>query len=504
MNTLLVYPQYPNTYWSFKHVLKYVRKKAAYPPLGLLTIAPLLPQEWPKKLVDMNVRPLTEDDWQWAEVVMVSAMIVQRESTRKVLQQAKTRGKITVVGGPLFATVNDLYDLADHIVVGEAEELIDKVIANLVARGSHSSALSKPQIYVADERPEMKLVPLPDWSLIDLREYATMPLQYSRGCPFDCEFCDIITIFGRLPRTKSPAQVLAELEALYKAGWRGSVFFVDDNFIGNKLKVKQMLLSVIDWQRTKGYPFRFITEASVNLAADEELMILMQQANFYKVFLGIESPDEASLRECGKVQNIEVRHQKVDLGAVVKIIHQHGMQVMGGFIVGFDSDDEGVFHRQIKWIQDNGVVQAMVGILTALPGTQLWHRLDSEGRLLGQGSGNNTGIDALNFIPKLDPEILRRGLRYIQNYIYKPAHYYARIRIFLRYYQPTVRGGISFNEMIALFKSMFLIGIASPSRWEYWKLFFSTLFTRVKKFPVAIELAIFGEHYRRHAQELVV
>ena len=374
MNILLIYPQYPDTFWSFKHSLKFIAKKAAFPPLGLLTVAAMLPAGWQKELVDLNVEPLLDEQLEWADMVFLSAMIVQKESALQIIKRCRANGKKIVAGGPVFTTQHEQFEGVDHFILNEAEITLPLFLNDLAA--------GQPNHCIYPRRPDISKTPVPLWSLINLKNYATMSIQYSRGCPFNCEFCDIIIMNGRIPRVKSPAQMQREFQALYDAGWRKSVFIVDDNFIGNKQKVKQLLPRLIEWQREHQFPFTLLTEVSVNLANDEELMQLMSAANFFKVFMGLETPNQDSLVECGKNQNTSR-----SLPEVVDTIHRHGMQVMGGFIVGFDHDPENIFDLQMRFIQQIGVVTAMVGILTALPQTRLWHRLKAEGRLLSDASG---------------------------------------------------------------------------------------------------------------------
>ncbi|MCX8126656.1 MAG: B12-binding domain-containing radical SAM protein, partial [Dehalococcoidia bacterium] len=359
MKALLVYPACPDTFWSFRHALKFVAKKASFPPLGLLTVAAMLPTQWEKKLVDMNVEHLTDHDLKWADFVFISAMIVQRESAREVIARARESGAKVVVGGPLFTTSYQEFSNVDHFVLGEAEATLPQFLADLNAGCAR-------QLYYSQERPDLGKTPVPQWSLIRRpKSYSSMAIQYSRGCPFNCEFCDIVVLNGRKPRTKSRDQMLAELEALYNFGWRGGVFIVDDNFIGNKDKVKtEILPAILNWSREKRYPFAFSTEASINLADDEELIQLMVDAGFNTVFIGIETPHEASLAECGKSHN-----QKRDLLASIRKIQSLGLEVQGGFIVGFDHDPITIFKNQINFIQKSGIVTAMVGLLQALPET---------------------------------------------------------------------------------------------------------------------------------------
>jgi radical SAM superfamily enzyme YgiQ (UPF0313 family) len=487
MNILLVYPQYPDTFWSFKHALKFVAKKAAFPPLGLLTVAAMLPAEWSKRLVDVNVAALKDEDITWAEIVFVSAMLVQQDNAREIIQRCQALDKTIVAGGPAFSAQPELFPGVDHFVLDEAEVTLPPFLEDL--RNGRPQA-----VYTSAEKPDITRTPIPLWSLVNLKNYATMAVQYSRGCPFDCEFCDIVVLNGRVPRTKTPAQMIAEFQALYDAGWRRAIFVVDDNFIGNKVEVKIMLRELIRWQKAHQYPHMLLTEASLNLADDPELMQLMSTANFSKVFLGIETPCLESLRECGKKQNVTR-----DLAESVKTIHQHGMQVMGGFIIGFDSDTESIFETQIRFIQRIGVATAMVGLLTALPHTRLWHRLKKEGRLVADSCGENTAAD-LNFIPRMGREKLIRGYQNVVRTIYSPRRYYQRINTFIKSYRPTARGKPSRDDVMALFRSMWRIGVLSRSCLLYWKLLVKTALTKFRALPVAVELAIYGLHFQRCAR----
>src|SRR5688572_30563654 len=327
MKILLVYPVFPDTYWSFRHALTFEGKQAAFPPLGLMTIAAMLPENWERRLVDMNVESLNPADLEWADIVFVSAMLVQKESLEDVVRLCNEMGKRVAVGGPYVSTNAEQLDNADYIFIGEAETTLPEFIVDL--------KLGCPKhTYKADERPSLLETPVPDFSLIDLKHYSAMSVQYSRGCPFQCEFCDIIEIYGRVPRTKSNQQLLSELDALLRLGWRGTVFIVDDNFIGNKKNVRRLLPELAEWQARNGHPFSLLTEASVNLADDDELLSDMQRAGFRRVFLGIETPVEESLKEAQKSQN---RGNMIDS---VKKIQHYGIEVMAGFIVGFDNDPD--------------------------------------------------------------------------------------------------------------------------------------------------------------------
>ena len=492
MKILLVYPHYPDTFWSFRHAMKFIGRKASFPPLGLLTVAAMLPAVWDKKLVDMNVRPLSDEELAWADYVFISAMTVQRESAQEVLDRCRQLGVKTVAGGPLFTTCHEDFPAVDHLVLGEAELTLDPFLADL-QRG-------EPRHLYADEgRADLRTTPVPLWDLIDVGNYAAMNIQYSRGCPFDCEFCDITALLGHKPRTKGVAQLIAELDSLYARGWRGAIFFVDDNFIGDRRKLTQDVLpALIDWMENYGYPFYFYTEASIDLADDDRLMSLMVRAGFEEVFIGIETPNDEGLAEIGKMQN-----RNRDLIASVKHIQQAGLQVHGGFIVGFDTDPPSIFDRQIRFIQESGIVTAMVGMLTALRGTRLYQRLDREDRLLGDASGNNTDI-ALNFIPKMDTGALVSGYRRILDTIYSPRNYYQRVIRLLREYRPLhlKKFHLQPGYIGALCKSVLFLGVLGRERLYFWKLFFWSLVRRPRLFPLAITYAVYGFHFRMVAENI--
>jgi radical SAM superfamily enzyme YgiQ (UPF0313 family) len=482
MNALLIYPHWPDTYWSFRHALQFAGKRAAYPPLGLLTVAAMLPRHWNKRLVDSSVRRLTEADLEWADVALLSGMLIHKPELLEILERCRRAGLPTVVGGPVTSSAPDLGGYADHVVVGEAEDIMPQLVSDLESGSAR-------RVYQATQLPRLDKTPLPDLSLINPRHYSTMALQYSRGCPFKCEFCDIIEIYGRVPRTKPAEQVIAELDQLYANHWRGPVFFVDDNFIGNKRNVKQMLPAVAEWNRRHGRPFRFFTEATINMADDEELLGLMRDAGFYSVFIGIETPDEQSLKVAQKLQNT-----RRDLVDCVHHIQRYGMEVMAGFIVGFDTDTEDIFDRQVEFIEKSAIPCAMVGVLQALPNTQLYRRLLNEGRLLQYGDGDSMNTE-LNFVPKMDPRRLVEGYQSILKRIYNRDAYYARVREFLKRYTPAYSGHIKFSDYLILFRSILRQGLLHDGRLAYWKLFFAALTKYPRAFGTAITLAIMGHHF---------
>lgn len=485
MNILLIYPEFPDTFWSFKHALKFVQKKASSPPLGLLTVAAMLPQGWAKRLVDVNVTPLTDADLAWADYAFISGMTVQRESAYRLIDRCKAAGVKVVAGGPLFASEYEQFTAVDHFVLNEAELTLPLFLADL-ARGKPA------RIYTTPEFADIRQTPVPLWELLDLKRYATMSIQYSRGCPYNCDFCNVTALFGHRPRTKTAAQIIAELDSLYNLGWRGKVFFVDDNLIGNKKALKTELLpALIAWQKgKKGIPFH--TEASINLADDARLMEMMREAGFDMVFIGIETPDEAGLAECSKNQN-----KNRDLVADVKRIQRAGLQVQGGFIVGFDTDTSTIFQRQIDFIQNSGIVTAMVGLLQAPPGTKLYERLKQEGRLLERLSGDNVD-GSTNIIPAMNLDTLRAGYRSILQYIYAPEPYYRRVKTFLQEYRPPrFQGSLEPEYVWAFFRSIYRLGILGRERGHYWKLLIWTLFRRPRLFPLAVTFAIYGHHFRK-------
>lgn len=488
MNILLVYPEFPDTFWSFKHALKFVRKKAGSPPLGLLTVAAMLPSAWEKRLVDLNVTHLKDNELAWADYVFVSAMVIQRESARAIIHRSKLAGVKVVAGGPLFTMEHEQFPEVDYFVLNEAESTLAPFLSDLEQGRAR-------RVYATTEFPDIHQTPTPLWQIADLKHYDTVSLQFSRGCPFDCDFCNVTALLGHIPRTKTSAQIVAELDSLYTLGWRKSIFFVDDNFIGNKKVIKSDVLpALIAWRKGKtGMPFS--TEVSINLADDPILIRLMVQAGFDTVFVGIETPNEESLTECSKNQN-----KGRDLVQSVKKLQRAGIQVQGGFIVGFDNDSPSIFQQQIDFIQKSGIVTAMVGLLQAPLGTRLYARMQEEGRLVNTFSGDNVD-GSTNIIPKMGIDPLRKGYREILNQIYAPKLYYERVLTFLREYQPPkIRVPLDPQYFLALWRSIYHLGILGVERVQYWQLFFWTLFRRPRLFPLAITLAIYGFHFRQVAE----
>lgn len=485
MNVLFIYPKFPDTFWSFKSALKFIHRRAANPPLGLLTVAALLPDEFQKRLVDVNVDDLTDADLSWADTAFIGGMAVQRNSARQMIARCKEAGLKIVAGGPLFTSEYDQFEEVDHFVLNEAELTLPPFLADLDKGCAR-------RVYETTEFCDIRKTPAPVWELIDLKHYASMSIQFSRGCPFNCEFCNVTALLGHRARIKTADQITAELDGLYNLGWRGQVFFVDDNFIGNKAYLTTHLLpALIQWQKgKKQIPFN--TEASVNLADDEPLMEMMVKAGFDSVFVGIETPNEESLTECGKQQN-----KNRNLIENVKLMQRAGLQVQGGFIVGFDSDTPSIFQRQIDFIQKSGIVTAMVGLLNAPPGTRLYERMANEGRLIGLISGDNVD-GTTNILPKMGLDALREGYRNMMHHIYSPEHYYKRAMTFLREYKrPKIRTPLDFQRLLAVLRASIRLGIFGRERFQYWKIFTWTLFHRPQLFPLTITFAIYGHHFRK-------
>jgi len=485
MNILLIYPQFPDTFWSFSHALRFIKKQAALPPLGLITVAALLPKHFQLRLVDLNVEALCEDDLAWADMAFISAMAIQRKSAIDVIDRCKAKNLKIVAGGPLFTAQPNDFRQVDHLVLDEAEATLPDFLTDL-KNGCPKS------LYRATEYPDIRRSPVPLWNLVDIRRYASLSLQFSRGCPFNCEFCNITALLGRTPRTKTPQQVVAELDALYQTGWRGNVFFVDDNFIGNKASLKEHLLpELIKWHQDKT-GFVFFTEASINLADDPELMNMMTEAGFDSVFIGIETPNTDSLNECCKTQN----NNRDLLQDVIKM-HRSGLQVMGGFIVGFDNDPPSIFQRQIDFIQQSGIVTAMVGMLQAPPGTRLFERLAREHRVNGEFSGDNVD-GCTNIFPSMGLDKLITGYRTIMNEIYSPRMYYQRVKCLLKELKaPVATTPVEFQRFLAFWRASLRLGVFGKERFQYWRLVAWTLARRPRLLPQAVTLAIFGYHFRR-------
>ena len=453
---LLVYPEIPATYWSMRHAIRLIGKKGLMPPLGLLSIAGYFPEdEFELTLVDMNVRRLRDRDLAKADLVMLSAMLVQKASFFEVVARCGRMGIPVAAGGPYPSACQEDMTGIDHLILDEGEVTLPRFIADW--RAGRAS-----RVYTDEAKPPLDAAPMPRFDLIEASDYANMPLQFSRGCPFNCEFCDIVSLFGRVPRTKSPARFISELEELLRIGYRGTVFVVDDNFIGNKARVKELLRELAPWQAAEGYPFKLSTEASVDLARDEELLDLMVESNFTMVFLGLESPAESSLECAGKRQNLSI-----DPVAAVEAIQKKGIEVSGGFIIGFDADPPGICDEQIRFVKKLAVPMAMVGLLTALPRTALRDRLQREGRLLEQSGGDNTHSASFNFRTVLPETRLLEGYFRVLAEIYRPRAYFDRCLDLLgrfpdwrRKRRPGETGAVTPRNLLYLVRSLFVQGFS--------------------------------------------
>jgi len=494
-NALFVYPQFPPSYWGLQYALELLDKGSAMPPLGLLTVAGMFPDSYRLRLVDMNVTELTDDDLDWADLVLTSTMVVQRRSLQDVIARCNRRGTPVVVGGPHPTSYFDEIHGADHYVLEEVEESFPRFLADWEA------GCAEP-VYRPEGKPAVTATPLPRFDLLDLDAYASMALQFSRGCPFDCEFCDITKLFGRKPRTKTNEQMTAEMDALYDLGWRGSVFLVDDNFIGNKKEALRLLPAVTAWQQERDYPFGLYTEASVNLAKLDPLMDAMVDAGFSMVFLGIESPNPEALQKTKKGQNT-ARGDDDFLLHAVRTIQSRGLEVSGGFILGLDGDGPEVFDAQVDFIQQAGIPMAMVGLLGAIRGTDLYHRLEREGRLLEETTGNNVEV-TLNFEPELDRDVLIDGYRQVLGRLYGPGleSYFERCWTLLSSLGPDARPRrqIQKSEVLGAVRS-FRRQLLSRQAPGYLKLLGRTLRHRPAMFPEAVRLGILGLHFQKFTEQ---
>lgn len=483
-NILLVYPEYPSTFWSLDHTLKIVNKKSLMPPLGLLTVAAMLPSDYNIRLVDMNVMKLRDEDVIWADMVFLSAMIVQKDSFRDVVKVCQRLNKPVTAGGPYPTASYKFIDGVNHFLIGEGELTIPEFIHDF-----ENGTLA--EIYSSKEKPDIKTSPIPRYDLINVNDYGSLPLQFSRGCPFSCEFCDVIEMFGRKPRLKSVEQFLEELECVYNTGFRGLIFIVDDNFIGNKGEVLKLLKAISEWQNNRSFPFTFFTEASINLAAETEILDLMAGCAFTMVFIGVETPDENTLITVNKQQNV-----KHDVFGSIKLIQSKGIEVIAGFILGFDTDTEDIFDRQISFIQKAGIPMAMIGIMIALPGTQLFKRLEREGRILYETSGNNTNILDLNFIPVMNKDKIISGYKKVLKTLYSPEKYFERSLTLISRMPASVyeKRNRQKGDVKAFFKSLL---VQSFSRYglRYLHFLVKALILNPGNFPLAVILAINGYHF---------
>lgn len=502
---LLVSPRIPTTYWSYKYALPFVKKKALLPPLGLLTVAALLPEDYELRLIDMNVADLRREEVEWADMVFLSAMLVQQQSFDEAVALCRECGTPVVAGGPYPISSFEKIEGVDHFVLDEAELTLPVFLRDLEqGQAKH--------IYRDERKPDLSLTPLPRFDLVDVTLYESMPLQFSRGCPFDCEFCDIIEMFGRKTRTKSPEQFLREVDHVYNTGFRGSLFIVDDNFVGNKNKVKELLHPLAGWQRNHRYPFSVSTEASITLAHDEELLDLMVSAGFTMVFIGIETPDAKTLVMTHKTQNL-----REDVLSSVVRIQEKGIEVSGGFIVGFDGEAEDIFERQKTFIQKAGIPTAMVGLLIALPNTRLYRRLEREGRILAETRGNNTHDFELNFIPQMPRQTLLLGYKWLLAQVFSPHNYFQRSLTLIRRFAKGKRdqsGGsghalresiprpIRSRDILALLRSLFRQSFSFYG-YHYLRYLIQVLRVDISLFARAVTLAVRGHHHIRITREIL-
>lgn len=481
---LLVYPRIPDTYWSFSHTLSLTGFKGLMPPLGLLTVAALIPEDYHITLVDMNVKSLTDREIVSADLVMISAMIIQKDSFHEVVERCNRLGVPVAAGGPYPTSCHQEISGVDHFILNEGELTIPPFFNDLKEGNAG-------KMYTSELRPDITLSPPPRYDLIKISDYSSMALQSSRGCPFKCEFCDIIELYGRVPRHKTPDQFIREMDILYNLGFRGPVFIVDDNFIGNKRMVTALLKAICEWQEEHDHPFTFFTEASINLADEEEMLELMERSRFTMVFIGIETPSRDSLLAINKTQN--TRHSMLD---AITHIQEKNIEVLGGFIVGFDSDTEDIFDAQIDFIQKAGIPVAMMGMLMALPGTRLWKRYKEEGRLRETSSGNNTHDEKLNFDPIMNEHLLQTGYRYVLKTLYTPSVYFQRCRTLIEHLPslPQNDSHTAMWEIKAFLRSIVRFSF-SPFRKEFFSFLIWSLIHKPRLFSRAANIAIKGYHF---------
>ena len=489
MRVLLIYPLFPKSFWSYEKILELVDRKVLLPPLGLVTVAAILPQEWEFKLVDRNVRSITEEEWQWADLVILSAMIVQRDDLLEQIRESKRRGKLVACGGPYPTAIPDepLEAGIDFMILDEGEITLPMFI-EAIQRGDTKGVFRSDGV-----KPDVTSTPVPRFDLLQFEAYDSMSIQFSRGCPFQCEFCDIIVLYGRKPRTKNPAQLLAELDYLYELGWDRSIFMVDDNFIGNKRNVKLLLQELKVWQEERQYPFRIHTEASVDLAQDAELMQLMVECNFNAVFLGIETPDEESLHLTKKFQN-----NRNSLHDAVDTITRAGLRVMAGFIIGFDGEKAGAGDRIVRFVEQTAIPTALFAMLQALPDTALWHRLNKEGRLIKKDANIHQGT-LMNFVPTRPLEEIAH--EYVEAFwqLYDPETYLDRTyRHFLKLGAPVTKEKFKLPGLIelrALLTVCYRQGIKRKTRWKFWHHLFSIMRRNPKQWTVYLTVCAHNEHF---------
>ena len=494
MRVLLVYPLFPKTFWSYEKILELVNRKVLLPPLGLVTVAAILPQEWEFKLVDRNIRAITEQEWEWAELVIFSAMIVQKNDLLLQIREAKLRGKRVAVGGPYPTSVPSeaLEAGADYLILDEGEITLPMFVS--AVKTGETQGIFR----AGGEKPDVTTTPIPRFDLLELDAYDSMSVQFSRGCPFQCEFCDIIVLYGRKPRTKTPQQLLAELDYLHELGWRRGVFMVDDNFIGNKRNVKLLLKELKVWQEEHQYPFRFNTEASIDLAADEEMMRLMVECNFDAVFLGIETPDEDSLQMTKKFQNT-----RSSLTESVQTIMRAGLRPMAGFIIGFDGEKSGAGDRIVRFAEQAAIPTTTFAMLQALPHTALWHRLEKEGRMRDK-DGNINQTTLMNFIPTRPLEEIAR--EYVEAFwqLYDAEQFLDRTyRCFLILGAPVCKAPFKWPSLIDLRAFLIVVwrqGFKRNTRWKFWHHLFSIIKHNPGVWEHYLTVCAHNEHFLEYRQ----
>jgi radical SAM superfamily enzyme YgiQ (UPF0313 family) len=500
IKALLVWPKIPNSFWAFSGMLKLLPEKVVMPPLGLITVAALCPPNWALRLVDEAVEELTDADLRGADLVMVGGMEVQKAGMHEVLARARRLGKRTIVGGPYASSEPErMLALADHVVVGEPDEVFADIAAALEAGTAR-------RLFKITDRPDVTRTPVPRFDLLNVANYASMSIQFSRGCPFQCEFCDIITLYGRRPRTKHPQQVLAELDVLLSLGWMKQVFIVDDNFIGNHQRALELCVELEKWQQAHGFPVMFHTEASMDLAGKSALIEAMVKANFLYVFLGIESPSKEALRETRKFQNLAM-----DPVSCIDRLHQKGLWVTGGFIVGFDSDTEDIFDRQIEFIERAAIPWVLLNSLHAMPHTALYDRMRNEGRLLVDSQHSSGDTNPPNFQTKLATGVLLRGLAKTLAAIYEPKAFYERAwrsmqKWETRKSQRAAKQPSALGIMVIVARSIWHQGITSNYKKEYWKYalrILSHYALNPPKIWMAATVMISGHHMIPYACEVV-
>lgn len=493
MNVLLVHAEFPRTYWGFHYAMPLVGARASLPPLGLITLAAVLPSAWRLRLVDLNVASLEDEDLRWADAVLVGGMLIQRPSMLDVVARARRLGKRAVVGGPGPTTSSEAFEDADHVFVGEVEGREASLVRAVATGGG-------PRVLVREgERPDLVASPTPRFDLLARGAYASMSVQTSRGCPYRCEFCDVVVAFGNVPRVKPPERVLAELDALRASGHRGSVFVVDDNFVGNRAAARALLPRLAAWQAENGRPFELYTEASINLARDEALTRACVEAGFTSVFVGIETPSAGALRAANKLHNVGF-----DLREAVLALTRAGLEVMGGFIVGFDGDGPSAFDRQVEFVTSLPVPLAMVGLLQALPGTPLWARLEREGRLRGPSGGDPCGPP--NFEPRMGDEALLAGYARLLRALYSPEAYAARVEALLAAAPPTPTAGRVLEprrDLATVARTLGRLGLG-PRRALLWRPLRRAVGRGTQALARALTHAVMGEHMVRYTQEDVL